>query len=310
MSILSSVPVGPGDTLARYRLESLIGHGGAGVVFRAHDPLPSPRGRAVAIKVLSPMLARTADAVSRFKAEARLCTYLDHESVVKVFDYGQDRELFFLAMELLEGETLRDRLKDQALLHQAQTVLLGMHQASALRAAHRRGIVHRDLKPANIFVLRGEPMRTKLLDFGVAYLAFRSMRTASVHRLGSFRYMAPEQFQGATRAQSSSDIYSLGCVLYEALSGQPAFPQTDDGELLRAVARAQVRPLRNIAPEAHPELCRVIQACLDRDPILRPTAELLLRELTSLLELVPPTFACSRPKEPTFLCDAETWSSD
>ncbi len=227
-----SVPTDPllGHTLdGKYRLDSQLGVGGMGTVYRARHLLID---RPVAVKVLNPRFVEDEAARTRFQREARAAGRLQHTNAVTVTDFGQSQDGYvYIVMELLEGRTLRDILAKEAPLDAARSVSIMLQVAAAVAAAHEAGIIHRDLKPANIFIVqRSEvPSVVKVLDFGIAKLAAESLEEDDIKALtqvgamiGTPRYMSPEQCDGA-ELTPAADVYSLGVILYEMLSGAVPF---------------------------------------------------------------------------------------
>jgi serine/threonine protein kinase len=217
----------PGTKLGPYEIQSPLGEGGMGEVYRAKD---TRLGRDVAIKVLPEKLARDAERLQRFETEARVIAALNHPNILSIHDIGTYEGAPYLVSECLEGKTLRMELRDSA-LPVRQVVDYGMQIAQGLAAAHDKGIVHRDLKPENIFILRDG--RVKILDFGIAKLVLpeaSSNEGATVDAgptstgtvLGTAGYMSPEQVRGEP-VDARSDIFELGTILYEMLFGQRAF---------------------------------------------------------------------------------------
>jgi serine/threonine protein kinase len=226
-----------GSTLGSYRVVKALGVGGMGAVYEAeHQAI----GRRAAIKVLHPMFANDADVVQRFFNEARAANMVRHQSIVDIYDYGQDNQVgAYLVMEFLEGESLEDRLQRVKRVPPRITAQLLRRIASPLQAAHDAGIIHRDLKPANIFLLPdvdhpGED-RVKLLDFGIAKLTEASgvvsNQTATGTLLGTPLYMSPEQCKGA-KVDHRADVYALGVIAYEMLCGRPPFYEGGFGSII------------------------------------------------------------------------------
>jgi TolB-like protein/predicted Zn-dependent protease len=251
-------PLAPGSSLGRYRVVELVGSGGMGEVYRAHDP---ELGRDVGIKVLARRRHISADELSRFGREARAVAALNHSNILTVFDVGVDHDTPYVVAELLEGETLRVRLERGA-LPVREAVDIARQIASGLAAAHDRGIIHRDLKPENLFVTnRGV---AKILDFGLAKQttsAGGGDTTEPGLLIGTAGYMAPELVRGAG-ASVQSDLFSFGAVLYEMLTGCRAFTGGSTVETMHAVlaftpARMDALP---------PELRAVVEACLAKEP--------------------------------------------
>ena len=245
----------PGERIGPYQIVSRIGAGGMGEVWKARD---TRLGREVAIKVCA---SRFSD---RFKREARAIAALNHPHICTLFDVGAD----CLVMEYIEGKPV------QGPLPLDQVLKLGAQIADALSAAHRKGIVHRDLKPANILVTgpKGHP-GVKLLDFGLAKMdkaaahasgaTLPSSETRDGAILGTLQYMAPEQLQGR-ETDARSDIFSLGCVLYELLAGRRAFEGSDSASITAAILKEEPPPLT--APLASGAFARLVRKCLAKDP--------------------------------------------
>src|SRR5258708_16019329 len=224
------MPLASGTKLGPYEVQSPLGAGGMGEVYRARD---TRLGRDVALKILPESLPRDNDRLHRFEQEARAVAALNHPNILAVFDIGQHNGSPFLVSELLEGETLRTVL-DRGALPQRKAIDYGVQIAQGLAAAHEKGIVHRDLKPENIFVSKDG--RIKILDFGLAKLAQKasaaaaesdgvtltSSHTAARVVMGTASSIAPDQVRGEP-ADPRTDIFAFGAVLYEMLSGQRAF---------------------------------------------------------------------------------------
>ena len=255
---------GPGDLLAgRYRLDELIGRGGMATVFRAWD---TQLGRPVAVKLLRPEIVTDPDLALRFRREAHAAAVLHHPAVVGYLGSGTDGSQPFLVMELVDGDDLATRIRHAGPLPPRTAVRIAADVASGLAVAHARGIVHRDVKPGNI-VLDGSD-RARITDFGVARIAAESEATIPGTTLGSVHYFSPEQARGLPTSPAS-DVYSLGLVLYEMLTGTRPFT----GETTAAIALARVgapapHP-RAIDPTLPPELDAVVAGALDPDPAAR-----------------------------------------
>ena len=204
-------------TIGRYEIRDELGEGGMGTVYRAYDPT---LGREVALKVLQPQLYREDPQFSmRFEREARTIASLEHSSIVSLYEFGEDGEWLYIVMRLMEGGTLRERL-EQGPLGLEETIAIVRRIGSALDKAHSRGIVHRDLKPGNI--LFDEDGEAFLSDFGIVKAEDSTgLKTRTGMALGTPHYMSPEQLDGK-EVDGRSDIYSLGVVLYEMLSGEQA----------------------------------------------------------------------------------------
>jgi Tol biopolymer transport system component len=225
--------------------------------------------RGVAIKLLPSQYAQEAERLKRFEREARLAGSLSHPNVLGVYDVGEYKGRPFIVTELLEGETLRDRLRGRS-LSPARALEIGRQILDGLSAAHARGIIHRDLKPSNIFLCEAGPV--KILDFGVAKLVRRDPGTGdpitgwTTEALpGTVGYLAPEQAHGH-RVDHRADIFAFGCVLYETLSGRKAFPGATPAEVLVATLSSEPPELDRVAADVPRSLCRVVQCCLQKQP--------------------------------------------
>jgi tetratricopeptide (TPR) repeat protein len=248
----------------RFRIERAAGSGGMGAVFRALD---LETGRPVAVKVLHD--ERGADA-ARFEGEARTLAALSHPGVVRYVAHGIAAGRPYLVMEWLDGESLEERLAREALAP-ATAVALGVAAAEALGWAHARGVVHRDVKPSNLFLCGGDVAAVRVLDFGIArrrYAAQPITRTGVM--MGTPGYMAPEQARGEREVDARADVFSLGCVLFEALAGQPAFSGAHVMAVLAKVLLEEPPRLRDLLPSAPAELDALIDAMLRKEPAQRP----------------------------------------
>lgn len=248
---------------SRYRLERPLANGGMGDVWVAEDEL---LGRRVATKLLRSELAEDEGFRQRFRAEAQAAARLTHPGVVAVYDYGEDDGVPFLAMELVNGEPLSSLLQRRGRLSTAESMSIVTQAASALDAAHREGLVHRDVKPANL-LLRPDG-RLKVTDFGIVRAVDGATVTDVGTVMGTVAYMSPEQVRGQ-RVTAASDLYSLGVVAYECLSGVRPF----DAEESIAVALAHVRdPLPALPSEIAPDVRRLVSAMLEKEPAHRPSS--------------------------------------
>jgi hypothetical protein len=257
-------PQAPGDLgrLGPYRVLEVLGAGGMGVVFRAEDPLLK---REVALKAMLPRLAAGVTARQRFLREAQAAAALKHDHVVTIFQVGEDRGAPFLAMELLEGESLDRRATREGRLPAGEVLRVGREVAEGLAAAHDRGLIHRDVKPANLW-LEGKRGRVKILDFGLARAAGDEARLTQIGAIrGTPAYMAPEQAQGGP-VGPACDLFSLGCVLYRLASGQPPFQGADTISTLVAVATVEPPSPRDLNPALPRELSDLVMKLLAKDP--------------------------------------------
>ena len=255
----------PGRVLGgRYRLVEEVARGGMARVWAAEDPILRRR---VAVKILDPTLADDAHVRQRFRHEAIAAARLTHPGIVATYDTGEDDGVAYIVMELVEGTTLRRLLDERKQLAVGETADIGAQVADALEHAHSRGLVHRDVKPGNVLVERDG--RVKVTDFGIAKAAGTSELTRDGAVVGTARYLAPEQVEGAP-VDARTDVYALGLVLYEMLCGQTPFD--GDNEIASAVARLRTDPVP--VGIARPEVPRAVQEvvgrALARDPAGRP----------------------------------------
>ena len=263
MSLTSGTKLGP------YEIQSALGAGGMGEVYRARD---TRLQRDVALKILPESFAREGDRLHRFEQEARAVAALNHPNILAIFDTGQQNGSPYLVSELLEGETLRTVL-DGGVLPQRKTIEYGVQIAQGLAAAHEKGIVHRDLKPENVFITKDG--RVKILDFGLAKLAQKaavadgvtltSSHTAAGMVMGTASYMAPEQVRGDA-ADPRTDIFAFGAVLYEMASGKRAFRRETTAETMTAVLKEDPPELNDAGYPISPALDRIVRRCLEKTP--------------------------------------------
>ena len=266
----------PGQKLQHYRIVDQIGAGGMGEVWRATD---DRLDREVAVKVLPPGFADNKEFLARFEREARSISSLNHPNICTLYDIGHEDQIHYLVMELIEGESLADRVR-QGALPIDRVLEIGSQIASALEAAHDQGIVHRDLKPDNVMLTKSG---AKLLDFGLAKTAggFESnvdsvTSLPTEHRplteegsiLGTLHYMAPEQLDG-TEADARTDIFAFGTILYEMATGQRAFEASGRASLIAAIVEREPAPISSVQPLVPPALERIVSVCLRKDPAER-----------------------------------------
>jgi len=260
-----------------------------GEVYRAHD---TRLDRDVAVKVLPSQIARDPDRRARFEREARAIAALTHPNILAVHDVGTHDGIAYLVTELLDGETLRQRLADGALAPR-KAVEMGIQIASGLGAAHEKSIVHRDLKPENVFITRDG--RVKILDFGLAAQMLANAATADSPTiaagtepgvvLGTVGYMSPEQVRG-TRVDHRTDIFALGAVLFEMLTGRRAFQRDTSAETMTAILRDDVPELSSSGRQVPPPIDRIVRRCLEKNPDERLQAA---RDVAIALEAVSGT---------------------
>jgi hypothetical protein len=263
MALTSGTKLGP------YQIEAPLGAGGMGEVYRARD---TRLDRNVALKILPESFAHNRDRLHRFEQEARAVAALNHPNILAVFDIGQHNGSPYLVSELLEGDSLRATL-DRGALPQRKAIEYGVQVAQGLAAAHEKGIVHRDLKPENVFVSKDGHI--KILDFGLAKLAQKaasadshgvmltSSHTAAGVVMGTATYMAPEQVRGEA-ADLHTDIFAFGSVLYEMLSGQPAFRRDTPAETMTAVLKEDPPELSDSGHPISPALDRIVRRCVEK----------------------------------------------
>ena len=280
-----------GQSVGKYKITRVIGVGGMGSVFEAqHDTL----NQRVAIKVMHPKLMADQDSVRRFLNEAKTTSLVHHVGLVRVFDYGQlaDNSAYMM-MEFLEGESLRARLARVEKLGVADALRVTRQIAAALAAAHDKNVVHRDLKPENVLMVpdpetpSGE--RAKVLDFGIAKVMEpengQVLKTTTGAIIGTPTYMSPEQCRGIGQTSDRSDVYSLGCMLYQMLSGRPPFQGDGSGDLIAKHIVEKPQQLRELVPNVGPEIETLVHNMLEKKPEQRPSMRQVLQSLEQLGQL-------------------------
>ena len=264
MPLLSGTHLGP------YEIEKLLGMGGMGEVYRARD---ARLGRIVAIKILPAEFAADSDRLGRFEREARSASALNHPNIVTIYDLGQEGSTHYIAMELIEGKTLRELLAAGSLPIR-KAIEIAAQVAEGLAKAHEAGIAHRDLKPDNLMIT--DDGFIKILDFGLAKLVspggeqpgeqtMSGWQTQPGGITGTVQYMSPEQASGG-RLDFRSDQFSFGLVLYEMVSGKRAFKRNTVAETMVAILREEVEPIAGQNPDAPAPLCWAIERCLEKEP--------------------------------------------
>lgn len=262
----------------RYQLGERLGQGGMAEVFEAEDVR---LGRPVAIKMLRAHLAAEQIVKSRFELEARTAARLSHPNVVGIFDTAEDDGVAYIVMERLPGTTLADEL-GRGPVSAERTREIATQVLSALQAAHEVGIVHRDIKPANI--LTCPDGRVKVADFGIATAMDEATGITMTGLLvGTPAYLAPERLDGSP-ATASSDLYSLGALLYVALAGRPLFEARNTLGLMAAIRDEEPEPLSKLRPDIDPALCRLVERAMAKDPAARFSSA---SEMAALLEKEP-----------------------
>jgi len=298
------MPLTSGARLGPYEIVSLLGAGGMGEVYLARD---TRLAREVAVKVLSPHLAETPEARARFEREARAASSLNHPNICALYDVGRQDDVDYLVLEKVDGETLAARLL-RGPLATDQVLRFGIQIADALDRAHRSGLVHRDLKPGNIMLAKSG---AKLMDFGLAILSSHSADdpslahtlspseaqpvTAKGTMVGTSQYMAPELLEGKA-ADARSDLWALGCVLYEMATGKRAFEGKSQASLISAILSSEPPRVSQLAPLAPPALDRLVLACLAKDPDERiQSAHDVMLQLRWIAEGGAPSSTAKRP---------------
>ncbi len=289
----------PGTMIGVYRIESVLGEGGMGVVYRARD---MALGRDVALKCLHTNLAGDLEIRRRFAREAKLLGGYHHPNVVMVFDFVERDHLAAIVMERIDGPTLVQHVaKWRARVPFAEVRALFAGVLDAMEQGHRRGIVHRDLKPDNILVARrGAALVPKLVDFGIAKILEGTTYTMTGALLGTCRYMSPEQVQRPERADPRSDVYSLGVTLYQLVTGQVPFESTNHFAVMMSHVHDAPRPPSELRTDLPPELDRLILDALSKDPAGRPASCAAFRERldAALADHVPVPASARGPLPP------------
>lgn len=289
----------------RYRVLEQLGAGGMGVVYEATRT--DLADMVVAIKILRPDLRSNPDILARFRQEAETVARLSHQNIVRVIDYGaSDDGPAYMVMERLFGRSLGDLITDEGPLSIGRTVFVAAQTLFALEAAHAQGVVHRDLKPENIFLttISGVKDIVRVLDFGVAKVidSDRSLKlTQTGVLMGTPLYLAPEQARGES-ADARSDLYSVGSIIYEALSGHTPFKASNYHALLSMIQRDTPPPLRRFRPELPAELLDVVDKALRKNPEERfDSARAMIEALKPWLPAIEPKVLMSVPPSPRHL---------
>lgn len=261
----------------RYAVGERLGGGGTAFVYRGRDALLN---RTVAIKVLNTQMTADGDFVAKFRREAQAAASLSNPHIVAIYDVGQDGDVHFIVMEYVEGKTLKEYIVDSGTLDSTVAIDVAMQIAEALRHAHQHGVIHRDIKPLNILMTRDG--QAKVTDFGIARATTSSTLTQAGALMGSVHYLSPEQARGGF-TNERSDIYALGVVMYEMLTGEVPFTGENVFSIGLKHLQESPRPLRELHPNVDPRLEGVVMRCLSKEQANRyQTAQDLLHDLTLL----------------------------
>jgi serine/threonine-protein kinase len=264
-------PLVPGETLDQYTIVEVVAHGGSATIFRARD---AESGSTVALKVPHPQFDADPVLQDRFEREEEIGARLDHPAVIRVLR-PRCKSRVYVAMELVDGEILRERLCRETPLPIVVAVEVASRIADALVYLHEQGVLHHDLKPDNVMLLPGGGV--KLMDFGIALDLRRGAWGGRWRGTGTPDYMAPEWIRGR-RGDVRSDLYSLGCILYEMLTGEVPFPAENPYAAMRAKTESAARSPRRRRAEISPALEEVVLSLLERNPAERPESALEVRE--------------------------------
>jgi serine/threonine-protein kinase len=302
MSVLSE-----GQRLGAYRIVRLLGEGGMGAVYEARQ---EPLDRRVALKTLHADHAKNQESIARFFNEAKVLSRLEHPSIVQVSDFGNAADgTAYLVMEYLRGQSLASRLDTLSEKGQrlpiATALQVCVQVSDVLSLAHTQGIVHRDIKPANLMLV-ADPVapggeRVKVLDFGIAKLSDDrgGVKTATDQVMGTPAYMSPEQCAGAGGVDAQTDVYALGCVLYELLSGRTPFVADGPGRLIGMHLFQEPPPLRSVAPQVPSEIAELVHRMLRKEKTQRPTMREAAGELANQLAKQTGMPIAARPQSQT-----------
>ena len=301
----------PGQTVTHYRIVSRLGEGGMGTVYLAED---ARLRRKVALKVLPPDLAADKDRIRRFEQEAQAAAVLNHPNIAHIYEVGEENATHFIAMEFVDGVTLREKIADEN-PGLGELLKFLQHAGEGLAKAHAAGIVHRDLKPDNIMITRDG--HTKLLDFGLAKLldaatlsgldiTCQHSRPGTV--LGTVGYMSPEQAQGrVNEIDHRSDIFSFGCILFEVATRRRPFEGRDALDSLHNIVHALSPPIKELNPNAPEGLQRIVSGCLEKDPDRRYQS---IKEVAvEIEELREVNAASTRTNDPFYRQSTATWTT-
>ena len=268
--------------LGPYRIQKILGAGGMGIVFQAEDVTLK---RKVALKAMRAAVASSAEHRQRFQREAEAAAALDHDHIVTIYQVGEDRGIPYLAMKLLLGESLEDRLNRKAPLPTEEVLRISQEIAEGLAVAHERGLIHRDIKPANIWLEEGRD-RVKIVDFGLARAWGEDTRvTQTGYMVGTPAYMAPEQAEGEVPPDHRADLFSLGCVMYRMATGELPFKGKSTMAVLLALATKNPRRPRELNPDLPRGFDKLVMRLLEKAPADRPqSARAIVAALSEILE--------------------------
>jgi tRNA A-37 threonylcarbamoyl transferase component Bud32/tetratricopeptide (TPR) repeat protein len=250
------------DKVGKYKILAKIGEGAMGEVYRAHDPFLN---RHVAIKTINPSFGRDAHFLKRFEREAQAAAQLNHPHIITVYDFGEEQGITYIVMELLEGHDLRDAISAGHFVSLRDKLGLMQQVCDGVAYAHTKGIIHRDLKPGNIHIQPNG--QAKVLDFGLARVPTSEMTRAGTV-LGTPHYMSPEQVRGET-ADARSDVFSLGAIFYELLTGWRPFAEDSSERIYKRILEEEVTPIRQWAPQTPDLVAAVVERALSKDPAKR-----------------------------------------
>ena len=256
----------PGSVVAGCRIEAVIGRGGMGLVYRATQ---LSLERSVALKAIAPELAGDATFRERFKRESRIAASIEHPNVIPVYDSGEAEGVLYLTMRYVDGTDLRALIaREGGGLEPARAARLVAQVASGLAAAHRRGLVHRDVKPANVLVADDDGRdHAYVTDFGIArHVAATSGLTRTGAVVGTLDYLAPERMQGEGGDDAGADVYALGCVLYETLTGSVPYPRDNEVAKMYAHLNAPVPVVRELAPDVPRDFDEIVRCAMAKQP--------------------------------------------
>jgi tetratricopeptide (TPR) repeat protein len=264
-----------------YRLMEIIGSGGMGTVYHAHNI--RDKSETAAVKILNDEFFKDENTRKRFKQEGTIIESLDHPNIVKIYERGEYKDRLYIAMEYLRGKTLAEKIEEQGRIPPAQCLPIMIRIADALAFIHEKSIIHRDLKPENIMLTQRDngPDLVKLLDFGLARTRFQTQLTRTGILLGTIAYMSPEQVTSRP-SSTASDVYALGVVFYQMLTGRPAFDGDTITDIADKILRSTPEEPKKFSPEIPDILNSLIVKMLSKEPEQRPPAELVLQTLIDI----------------------------